>query len=85
MPALILVEKVRHWERSRKPELEARSLAYALRRPGRPEEVANVVAFLASKEASFITGAAIPVDGGLLAGLSETPMLEMLKTKHHNV
>jgi 3-oxoacyl-[acyl-carrier protein] reductase len=36
-----------------------------LRRLGRPEEVARVVTFLASDEASYVTGAAIPVDGGL--------------------
>lgn len=39
--------------------------AIPLRRFGRPEEVAGVVTFLASDAAAFITGADLPVDGGL--------------------
>jgi NAD(P)-dependent dehydrogenase (short-subunit alcohol dehydrogenase family) len=37
-------------------------------RPGQPEEVANAALFLISDEASFITGVALPVDGGATAG-----------------
>ena len=36
-----------------------------MKRMGKPEEVASVVAFLASQEASFITGVEIDVDGGM--------------------
>jgi NAD(P)-dependent dehydrogenase (short-subunit alcohol dehydrogenase family) len=36
-----------------------------LRRIGTPEEIANFVAFVASDEASFITGAELVIDGGM--------------------
>ncbi|WP_152364626.1 SDR family NAD(P)-dependent oxidoreductase [Microlunatus speluncae] len=41
---------------------------YPLGRVGRPEDIAHAVLFLASDQAGWITGVALPVDGGLLAG-----------------
>ena len=40
---------------------------HPMKRLGRPEEIANVILFLASDEASFVTGAAWTVDGGYTA------------------
>ena len=46
--------------------LAQRAAETALGRVGQPEELANLVAFLASSKSSYITGTTILVDGGLV-------------------
>jgi 3-oxoacyl-[acyl-carrier protein] reductase len=45
---------------------EAMEAQVPMQRIGQPEEYANLVCFLASQQASYITGTNIPIDGGLL-------------------
>ena len=63
-PGTILTEAVAELpDEYKEPMLEAHPVG----RLGQPSEVANAILFLASDEASFITGAILPVDGGYLA------------------
>jgi len=54
-------------ERGKEDKLGSRC---ELRRYGRPEEVARAILFFASDDASYITGQALPVDGGNTASLN---------------
>jgi NAD(P)-dependent dehydrogenase (short-subunit alcohol dehydrogenase family) len=51
-----------------KKTVQAFAESEPIKRLGTPEETANVVLFLASEEASFVTGAMYTVDGGFTAG-----------------
>lgn len=50
---------------------------YPVRRTGVPEDIANAIVFLCSDEASFITGQALTVDGGLTLQLQEDLAVNM--------
>jgi NAD(P)-dependent dehydrogenase (short-subunit alcohol dehydrogenase family) len=50
-----------------------RMIALPQQRPAQAEEIAAVIAFVASPEASYLSGAIIPVDGGASAGLAGLP------------
>jgi NAD(P)-dependent dehydrogenase (short-subunit alcohol dehydrogenase family) len=67
----------REAQAARDPEDQLRRFAgmHPMNRLGRPEEVAAAVMFLASDEASFVTGATLCVDGGMDAALPTSPPL----------
>jgi meso-butanediol dehydrogenase/(S,S)-butanediol dehydrogenase/diacetyl reductase len=44
-----------------------------LGRPAEPEDIADVIAFLASDDARFVNGVNLPVDGGLSASNGQPP------------
>ena len=61
LPGFIETEAVNLYQPEMRERIERR---IAMKRMGKPDEVAALVIFLASEAASYITGAAIPVTGG---------------------
>jgi meso-butanediol dehydrogenase / (S,S)-butanediol dehydrogenase / diacetyl reductase len=78
-PGLVLSERAQDWLDGAAWRREAMDAVIPLGRPGEPAEVASVVAFVASDEASFVNGATIWVDGGTGASLPENATLEFAR------
>jgi len=68
-PGLIDTERLRSLYGSDGPPAAALERVPA-RRVGSPAEIAATVCFLASEQAAFVSGTVVPVDGGMLSGLS---------------
>jgi NAD(P)-dependent dehydrogenase (short-subunit alcohol dehydrogenase family) len=69
VPGQVMTAATEDWA-SKAPETAARTAgAIPMQRGGQPEELAEAIAFLLSDAASYITGVALPVDGGKAAQL----------------
>jgi 3-oxoacyl-[acyl-carrier protein] reductase len=62
-------QKAKREGRSLEDVAEESTASIPLGRYGKPEEYADVVAFLASERASYVTGSVIRIDGGLIASI----------------
>ncbi|HUZ01304.1 MAG TPA: SDR family oxidoreductase, partial [Thermomicrobiaceae bacterium] len=64
-PGFILTERGRaDWERRDEAQKEKEMQTIAVGRLGAPQEIADVIAFVASEEAAYVVGQTISVDGG---------------------
>lgn len=79
-PGPILTENL---QRAGEEAQQKAAMSMPMRRVGRPEEVAAAVLWLASDDASYVTGATLPIDGGKLAGMAPFAGLGMTSQASH--
>ena len=78
-PGHIVTERIEGRWREHPETLRFFAEQYPLRRTGTPNDIANAIVFLCSDEASFITGQALVVDGGLSIQLQEHLSVRMAR------
>jgi NAD(P)-dependent dehydrogenase (short-subunit alcohol dehydrogenase family) len=84
-PGHIVTEKMQKNRWDHHPELlRFFERQYPLRRVGKPDDIANAICFLCSAEASFITGHALVVDGGLSIQLQEDLSINLARFYRDN-
>ncbi|MCW3013744.1 MAG: family oxidoreductase [Solirubrobacterales bacterium] len=69
LPGRIMTERLVSMSGSEEAVRAAAERQVPARRVGRVDEIAQVAAFLCSEQAAYVTGVALPVDGGLLHGI----------------
>jgi L-rhamnose 1-dehydrogenase len=67
LPGDIATDISREWDEANPEEIQRYIDRCPVRRRGRPEDIAAVVSFLASEDASFVTGSLYLADGGISA------------------
>lgn len=78
-PGHIVTERGQENWKGREPLLDLFTQQYPIRRVGTPDDIAAAVHFLCTDAASFITGVALPVDGGLTIQLQEDMSLHIAR------
>ena len=83
-PGHIVTEKLQQlWDKN-PSGLKLMANQYPLRKTGVPDDIANAVSFLCSEDASFITGHALTVDGGLTIQIQENLAVRMIEFAREN-
>lgn len=81
-PAIVLKPRAKHFYDNNPEILELYNQITPLGRPGTPVDIARVVSFLCSKDAGFVTGQILAVDGGVSLHESVSLALKASKLSH---